>query len=102
MLFTSSASFVSPCPLLHYVCRHTPFYAVDFLFSGWDFYSFGLFWFFPHQHVYKHIAHDLLGYLEMASGRMAKEKGDRYMPAFFEEKEIPALCRSISVICHCF
>lgn len=74
MLFTSSASFVSPCPLLHSVFRYTPFYAVDFLFCGWDFYSFHLFWFFSHQHVCKHVAHDLLGYLEMASGRVARER----------------------------
>lgn len=53
-----------------------PFNAVDLLFSGWDFYSFGLFSVFPHQYVYKHVSHNLLGYLEMESrrGRVARER----------------------------
>lgn len=50
--------------------------------------------------MHKHIVHDLLDYLEMENGRLAREE-DRYMPAFFEGKEIPPLCRSISMDCHC-
>lgn len=73
MLFTSSASFASPCPLLHFVCRHTPFYAVDFLFDGLGFTVLGWFFFFlPSPDVYKHVSQDLLGYLEVESGRVAR------------------------------
>lgn len=49
--------------------------------------------------MHKHIIHDLLDYLEMENGRLARQE-DRYMPAFFERKEIPLLCRSISTDCH--
>lgn len=73
MLFTSSASFASPCPLLHFVCRHnTPFYAVDFFVLWFGFLLFWGFFVLPSPDVYKHVAQDLLGYLGMESGKVAR------------------------------
>ena len=97
----SSASCASPCPLSHLRSRHTPFYAVDFLSYSWGFDCFFFFFSFSHQHVYEHFAQDLLGCLEIGSGRITRGRKMVICQVSWRETMTHHLVDPFSVDCHC-